>query len=62
MYHFTVYEPISESAAHDHLAREFPRVPNRIIVAVLTAYRRVTPSVGLAERAARDRLRDACSI
>jgi hypothetical protein len=57
-----LYEDLSEAAARDHLAREFPRVPKLIIVAVLPASGRETTSVGLAQRAARDRLRDACSI
>jgi hypothetical protein len=62
MYRCNVYEDLSEAAARDHLAREFPRVPKRIIAAVLAAYQPETPSVYLAERATRDRLRDACSI
>ena len=61
MYQLHIHPPVSEARARAHLMREFPAVPARIVAAVLAAYRRVTPSVAQAERASRERLRDACS-
>lgn len=62
MYELTMYRPITEARARDELTREFPRIPARIIASVLAAYRRVTPTVDQAERASRERLRDACAL
>jgi hypothetical protein len=57
------YSDLSIAGADDlaqaRLSREFPDVPARIIAAVLTAYRRVTPSLPEAAQAAHDRIADA---
>lgn len=55
-----VHSPLTAARARKQLAREFPGVAPRIINAVLAAYRRVTPNLASALRAARGRLKDAC--
>jgi hypothetical protein len=52
----------SEELVRRRLAREFPRIPPRIIASVLSAYRRTAPSLQAAARAARERLEDARAV
>ncbi len=52
----------TDDAAQARLASEFPDVPARIIAAVLAAYRRVTPTLADAVKAARDRIADARAV
>ena len=55
-------EAIVECETQARLAGEFPAVPVRVIVSVLAAYRRITPSWPAAAHAARTRITDACAI
>jgi hypothetical protein len=62
MYPIAVSGLQAEEAALARLARDFPNVSMRVISAVLTAYRGVTPTLAQAALATHDRIEDARAV
>jgi hypothetical protein len=56
-----VRKAVADVEAREQLAREFPRLSQRVIISVLAAYRRTRATRAGAIQSARLRLRDACA-